>query len=249
LNFGQDECVGDADAGVAAALGFNACSIGKVPFRAYNCSPNPRDVFLNILVDWNQDGDWTDNILCGAAAAPRCAPEWAVQNVAIPLNPGCNAIDSPSFQIGGHAGESWLRITLTDVPVPDDFPWNGSVSMPNQSFRAGETEDYAIRIAAALGVGDLEPGQIRLAPASPNPAKSWTQLQWSQPRAAKASLAIYDVIGRRVAQLVDAPMSPGDHSVSWSFKQDDGGLVPPGIYLAKLRIGGEVFTTRIVRLR
>jgi hypothetical protein len=157
---------------------------------------------------------------------------------------------SPAFQVGDRPGEGWLRITLTETPVPDDFPWNGSVSMPNQSFRAGETEDYPVRIAQSpLGVGDREHGRIGLAPALPNPARSWTQLRWSQPRAAHATLAIYDVVGRRVAQLVDAGMPAGEHQVSWSFQEDDGRVVAPGVYLAKLRVDGETFTTRIVRLR
>lgn len=248
LNFGQDECYGDADAGISAPLIFNTCETGTVDFRAFNCGQNSMDVFLNILVDWNEDGDWTDNIGCNKTQF--CAPEWAVRNVPIPLNPGCNAVGSPAFQIGDHAGQGWLRITLTETPVPDDFPWNGSVSMPNQSFRAGETEDYPVRIAQSLlGVGDFESGQIGLAPATPNPARSWTQLRWSQPRAAQASLAVYDVVGRQVAQLVDAKMSAGEHHVGWSFNKDDGGPVPPGIYLAKLRIEGEQFTTRIVRIK
>jgi hypothetical protein len=249
LNFGQDECYGDADAGVPAQLTFSTCESGSVPFRAFNCSPNAIDAFLNILVDWNEDGDWADNIACNTPAG-ACAPEWAVRNVPIPLNPGCNGLNSPAFQIGDHAGEGWLRITLTETPVPDDFPWNGSVSMPNQSFRAGETEDYPVRIAQSpLGVRVFEPGRIVLAPASPNPARSWTQLRWSQPRAARVSLAVYDAVGRRVAQLVASEMSAGAHDVSWSFEEDGGNPVRPGVYLAKLRIGNETFTTRIVRLR
>ena len=44
-------------------------------------------------------------------------------------------------------------------------------------------------------------------------------------------------------------MPAGEHQVSWSFQEDDGSVVAPGVYLAKLRLDGETFTTRIVRLR
>src|SRR6185295_17441009 len=37
----------------------------------------------------------------------------------------------------------WMRVTITEVPVNDDFPWNGSG--PN-NYRAGETEDYPVTI-------------------------------------------------------------------------------------------------------
>jgi hypothetical protein len=246
MDFGQDECWGDMDAGLLGPQLFNACETSNVRFRAFNCTSNSFDVFLNVLVDWNEDGDWADNVRCSAAGL--CAPEWALRNVPIPLGPGCNTIDSPVFQVGDHPGQGWLRITVTETPVPDDFPWNGSVSMPSQSFRAGETEDYPIRIAPVLGVGDSDPGRIRLAAATPNPARSWTQLHWSQPRAADASLVIYDILGRQVARLVAGRMPAGDHRVAWSFKRDDGSLVPPGIYLAKLRVDGEQLTTRIIRI-
>src|SRR5262249_1463743 len=50
--------------------------------------------------------------------------------------------------MGPNAGPSWLRITISDDPVPPDFPWNGSVSLPGQTLQNGETEDYPVVIRA-----------------------------------------------------------------------------------------------------
>jgi len=246
LNFGQDETFGDADAGLPGPVNFLACDVESLVFRAFNCSDTPRDVFVNVLVDWNEDGDWTDNIACGKIN--KCAPEWAIRNIALPTNPGCNTVTTPKFRVGSRIGRGWLRVTITDSPVPDDFPWNGSISTPNHSFLRGETEDYPVRIEPSLiAVEDLKPGTLGFASPKPNPARNQTMLRWSQPAQAKVSLAIYDVVGRKVVALVDRDMEAGVHEFEWNFRNIDGNSVAPGVYLAKLRIGTKEFTTRVIR--
>ncbi len=143
--FAQDECYGDADAAIAAAVSFSSCQFASVPYRATSCTNI--QVYLNILVDMNQDGDWNDNFQCTAS----CAYEWAVKNVVVSLATGCNTLTSPTFLVGpvpgGATRNGWMRITLTQDPVTDEFPWNGSKGMMGGTFRNGETEDYPVTIA------------------------------------------------------------------------------------------------------
>jgi hypothetical protein len=148
LNFGQDECYGDADAGIDQPLVYDACQGGIVTFKGYNCSQQQQIVYYNILVDWNQDGDWNDVLQCPQG---QCAPEWAIKNQLYVLSPGCNTVFTPPFQIGPQGGEGWLRLTITRDPVPDDFAWNGSAGIPGETFNGGETEDYPVRINDPLG--------------------------------------------------------------------------------------------------
>ena len=143
LTFGQDECYGSTDAGVASPITFTTCASSNVTFTASYCGSAERVVMLNVLVDWNQDGDWNDNMQCIGGA---CVSEWAVQNVAIVLQPGCNTITTPSFRTGPNPGRGWLRITLSDEQVPPDFTWNGSAGIAGQVLHNGETEDYPIKI-------------------------------------------------------------------------------------------------------
>lgn len=143
VSYGQDECLGDTDAGLLGAIEFPACDMGTVTFEAYNCSLST-EAFLNILIDWNQDGDWNDNVACGPN---DCAYEWAVKNVPVGLATGCNTVVSPQFRTGPNGGDGWMRITLTERPVTDDFPWDGNASDPLGPFQTGETEDYPITIA------------------------------------------------------------------------------------------------------
>src|SRR5262249_20579736 len=135
MSFAQDECLGDAtDAGLAAIPALNACGISHVDLNVYNCGSTIR-VYLNVLVGWNQDGDWNDRLPCGAS----CAREWAVKNAPYFLINGCQPIASPNFRVGPNPGPTWMRITLSYDPVNDDFPWAGSATMAGGYLHGGET--------------------------------------------------------------------------------------------------------------
>ncbi|HEY6194853.1 MAG TPA: GEVED domain-containing protein [Candidatus Eisenbacteria bacterium] len=144
LTFGQDECYGSTDAGLASPVTFTTCTSGTISFTTYSCAAAVRRVFLNILVDWSHDGDWNDAM----QACNNCVPEWAVKNVAIDLPPGCFTQTSPAFLTGPTAGPAWMRVTISDAPVNDDFPWAGSATMPTGEIVGGETEDYPVTVAA-----------------------------------------------------------------------------------------------------
>lgn len=84
--------------------------------------------YLNLLADWNRDGDWDDD--------GGCAGEWAVQNELIDLS---NANGEPivlavAFTGGEQVNEFWMRATVSremyDPSAGGEF--------------AGETEDYLV---------------------------------------------------------------------------------------------------------
>jgi hypothetical protein len=249
LLYGQDECYGDADAGLASFVSFARCSLQTVRMSAYNCSDHNVTVYLNLLVDWNQDADWNDNTLCFQNKI--CAPEWAVKNVVVTLVPGCNVLTSPSIQVGPREGDAWMRITLSSDPVPDDFPWNGSVGTPLGALKGGETEDYPVRITPSLvSVEDGRlPGGLWLAPIAPNPAMNGVLLRYSLPRDEQVSLAAYDLAGRKLAQLASGRVSAGEHTVNWNFRDEKGAPISAGYYVVKLRAGDRVLMQRGIRVR
>jgi flagellar hook capping protein FlgD/GEVED domain-containing protein len=253
MTWGQDESYGDGvDAGVAGpTLKFKTCSQSTVAFSTFNCKAAAQDVFLNILVDMNQDGDWNDNILCGVAGG-QCAYEWAVKNVPIVLLPGCQNQVSPAFQMGPRPGPGWMRITLTTNPVADDFPWNGSAGPGGDGFfLSGETEDYPVMIRPDIVGVDDDPAGSRLsfAPLAPNPAGSQVVARFTLPQAADVSLSAYDVSGRKLANLTSGRLEAGEHRVVWNFTDSRGRTVPAGYYIVKLRVGDQVMTQRGIRVR
>ena len=246
LPFGQDECTGDLDAGVQAMYRFPQCTMQQVQFLAYNCGPQT-EALVNVLVDWGQDGDWNDNVLC--PYTNFCAPEWALKNLPILLQPGCNVYVTPPFRVGPNRGPSWMRITLSRQAAPDDFPWNGTVGLPGQQFEGGETEDYPVEIVdSPIGVTD-QPLNLVLAPAVPNPARGTTTLRFSVPVEQEVTLAAYDIHGRQVRALRSGTHSAGVYNVAWDFTSDGGSRLPAGVYLVKLTADDQVFTQRVIRVR
>ncbi|MHA2609849.1 MAG: InlB B-repeat-containing protein [bacterium JZ-2024 1] len=84
----------------------------------------PGTLYLNVLSDQNNDGDWSD------------PGEWVVQNQPVNLPLRRSAPVETTFTWDE---KRWIRITLTGAPITDN-PWTGT-----GSFEIGETEDYNIR--------------------------------------------------------------------------------------------------------
>jgi hypothetical protein len=157
--FDQDECLGDgSDAGIRSPLVFGTCSLAVVPFETWNCGPG-HFAFLNICVDWNADGDWNDNVDCPGG----CAYEWAIVNHPMFIPGGCASFTSPSFPSGPDPGPAWLRISLSDAPMPTDYPWNGTAGLGGGAVLGGETEDYPAVVSSAVGVGPSTWGGVKRA--------------------------------------------------------------------------------------
>jgi len=68
----------------------------------------------------------------------------------------------------------------------------------------------------------------------PNPFNPSTRIQFSTERSSRIRIAIFDVLGREVATLVDADFFPGTYSFSWSGVGKGSEHVPSGIYYARM---------------
>jgi GEVED domain len=254
MSWGQDEAYGDGDAGLLspATVFFKTCATPTIDFATFNCGQFALDGFLNICVDMNEDGDWNDSFICDTPAGPQCVYEWAVRNIGFVMAPGCQNHTSPPIAIGDHSGKGWMRITITRNPVPQDFPWNGSVSAPNGFFVGGETEDYPVMIRPAnVGVADdpIDRGTLQLARLAPNPALNTVAVRFTLPRASDVSLSAYDLAGRKLADLAEGRMNAGVHQVAWDFRSTRGLEFRAGYYVVRLRVGDRVMSQTGIRVR
>jgi len=242
--FGQDECYGDAEAALSATVIAEMCTTMTLQYKAELCEQQTVQVYLNILADWNQDGDWNDNVAC---KEEDCALEWAVKNVLVPLSPGCNTYNSPLFLTGPFVGPVWMRISLSAQPAPVDFPWNGTVSIG--AFNGGETEDYVmVMTPETTDVPQSGASSIWFGPVIPNPARDQAVVDYTLPRAADVSISVYDLAGRRVTEIERGSKTAGTHQVGWNFRDASGRSVPLGYYILKLRVGDTVLTRRVIRV-
>lgn len=83
---------------------------------------------------------------------------------------------------------------------------------------------------------------FELAPA-PNPTSGRTTFSFRLPETGHVSIDVYDLRGRRVAQVFDGPTLTTQSAVEWNGTDDAGQAIAPGIYLVKMRTG-EWLTTR-----
>ncbi len=104
--------------------------------------------------------------------------------------------------------------------------------------------------SAAITEPATSGAHARLEPAAPNPFRASTEIAFALPRAARTRIALFDLAGRRVRDVLDAPLRAGAHHVAWDGRDARGFAVPPGVYLARLDVAGEPARVRhIVRLR
>jgi len=165
--FEQDECIDDGEDSGLQNQNLNSyysgCANNQLSYRVYN-EGEACAVYLNVLVDQNRDGDWNDQVACNGG--PGCGFEWAVKNATVTLAPGCSSQLTPSFPIGIYAANpflpAWIRITLTDDPVDDDFPWKGSAGLQDDAYSGGETEDYAADFSVPDAAAPTSWGKLKL---------------------------------------------------------------------------------------
>jgi hypothetical protein len=90
---------------------------------------------------------------------------------------------------------------------------------------------------------------LTLAQNSPNPFRGTTSVRFAVPQEGPVSLAVYNVAGRKVADLVNGNLGAGAHDVSWNGTDRDGSRVASGVYLYRLTAAGESVTKEMTFVR
>lgn len=88
------------------------------------------------------------------------------------------------------------------------------------------------------------PDEIALMQNYPNPFNPSTVIEYNLPEQSEVSLAIYDMLGRRIATLVNETQAAGRYQVSW-----DANGVSSGSYLYRLEAGGKTITRQMTFIK
>ncbi len=91
----------------------------------------------------------------------------------------------------------------------------------------------------ALEPGPLMPLQVALEPNYPNPFAGTTTIRYDVPDAMRVRLEVYDLLGHRLATLVDRHQRPGRYTVTY-----DAERLASGTYLYRLTAGETALTGR-----
>lgn len=108
-------------------------------------------VWVNVIVDWNQDGYWGGSSACQSGSAD----EHILQNFVVngPYSGPLSALAPPNFLIGPYDGYVWARFSVSSSPLDQTgVLWDGSGPNINPDFpytwQFGETEDYLLKVIA-----------------------------------------------------------------------------------------------------
>jgi glycosidase len=95
----------------------------------------------------------------------------------------------------------------------------------------------------------LVPDDLTLWPNYPNPFRGSTTIEYTLPTDAHVTLEVYDVLGRRVATLVDDRKRSGLHTLQWDGTGGAGQPLASGIYFGRIIVDGRTATRKMTIIR
>ena len=103
---------------------------------------------------------------------------------------------------------------------------------------------FALSLASSSG--PALPEGFGLGPNYPNPFNPSTIIPYQLPIAARVRLEVFNVLGQRVATLVNGDRPAGFHSAVWDATEGSGQAVAAGVYIYRLTAAGAQHTGRMV---
>ena len=138
-------------------------------------------------------------------------------------------------------GDAW---TALGTMFPAGVAWGGFIETPGGTLYGGSLGRGLWRATGAVGAGeDAAAVTLRLDAPRPNPARGAVRLRFALPAAASATLAVYDVLGRRVAVLAQGVLGAGRHEALW-----EAGTAA-GLYVVRLTTPSGVLARTLTVVR
>lgn len=122
----------------------------------------------------------------------------------------------------------------------------------NMILRGNDPNDPEYEIPITLEVNDAvsiaenqeDPVQTKLAQNYPNPFNPTTMIDYTLANSGQVTLSVYDMIGRRVATLVNEQVTAGEHQV-----QFDASSLSSGVYIYRLQTPYETLTRQMILIK
>ena len=103
---------------------------------------------------------------------------------------------------------------------------------------------YQQQTKYALGVQSIDPQMVRIEQNYPNPFNQQTTIRYSISEQKDVQLEIFDVLGRKIATLVDGSQTEGIYKETF-----DGQNYASGIYFYRIILDGEVTTKKMTLIK
>ena len=195
--------------------------------RLYAASSD--DATVHAGIGGNPSASKMETTTIGAWTWTNVNTKGAVQTVAV-TSAGVQEVDIWMRQDGTMIDKIILTTDGGFVPTgqgPSESPRTGPATAGSAAGRDMLTLDEAL---------DL-PTEFALKANYPNPFNPSTTIAFDLPEATDVRLEVYDMMGRRVATLINNNMNAGRYEAVWNARSDSGSMVASGVYIYRLRAG------------
>ncbi|MCZ6701886.1 MAG: T9SS type A sorting domain-containing protein [Ignavibacteria bacterium] len=135
--------------------------------------------------------------------------------------------------------------TFTTVPVVQDLQSKIQAFYQNYGTMPPQPPPFPTTIDPVSQI----PKTYNLYQNYPNPFNPTTTIKYDLPKPDNTKLIIYNILGQRVATLVNENQNAGYYKVVWDGKADRGYQVASGIYFYMLTTGDYKKVKKMVFLR
>ena len=110
-----------------------------------------------------------------------------------------------------------------------------------------EAGHFALPLRAfSMARGTALPTDFVLGPNYPNPFNPSTIIPYQLPTATHVRLEVFNLLGQRIATLVDEARPAGFHTATWHAVDGSGRAVAAGVYIYRMTVGEQRQTGRMV---
>ena len=171
---------------------------------------------------------------------PAPEPDFQYFNIYRDTDPGF--IPGPENLVEATASTDW-----TD---PEYDGWDMQYKVTAVDHVGNESDPASIAGATAVDDNPGIPERFALHQNVPNPFNPTTSIRYDVPSGGgHVTLKIYDVAGRLVRTLVDQAQTPGEKTVRWNGRNQQGRSVASGVYFYRMNTPGFEQTRKMVLLR
>jgi hypothetical protein len=138
---------------------------------------------------------------------------------------------------------------VDEGPADPDGDWVNDTGVWQHLSDFGLNYNWNIRaivetIPNAVELGINDPVSFNLEQNFPNPFNPTTNINFSIPKQGQVKLAIYNLIGQKVAALVNEVLNAGRHQVTFNAAS-----LPSGVYFYRLQAGNSVMIKKMLFLK
>ena len=150
---------------------------------------------------------------------------------------------------GGY-NQSMTRYPDGNIDVLDNYVLHKDVN-ENKESSANLTVDgqESIQVnAVGESVSEL-PESFHLYSNFPNPFNPTTTIRFATPKNTMVNLTVYNMLGQKVAELLNKECNAGIYEAQWNGKNSNGEIVPTGIYLYSIKADGFNKTQKMILMK